>query len=443
MASKRHVIVGGGTAGWNAVTTIREIDGGESSIVLVSDENPYSRMVLPYYLAQEIGESHIFTAGESRLEELGVETRFGRRAVGLNPNDNKLILDDNEEIAYDDLLIATGSSALRPPIPGAEGPGVHSFWTLNQAREVADGLKLGTRVAMIGAGFISFTILNALVKRGAELTIVEIAPRILPRMVDDMGARIIQAWLEERGVTIMAGVEVTAIEGCLGGEKVVKLKEGEDIEADLVIMATGIKTNLDWLEGSGIEVNQGIVVNDHLRSSESNVYAAGDVAEGPNCVTEAKAVHAIEPTAMEHGRVVGANMAGVNTVYSGSLLMNIVDVLDLEIASFGSWDDIDAETSEAVQTDRPAYRKLLFRGGRLVGAIILGKTRDIWNTNDVGMLKGLVQTGCDLSEWKDHLKSNPFDIKRAYLAAGAAGELIPQTLLGRRSLPERDIALSS
>ena len=170
--------------------------------------------------------------------------------------------------------------------------------TLDQAREVAGVLKPGTRGAMIGAGFISFTILNALVKRGAVLTIVEIAPRILPRMVDDTGARIVQGWLEERGVKIKAGVEVTAIEDGPDGGKVVKLKEDVDIEADLVIMATAIKTNLDWLEGSGIEVNQGVVVNDHLRSSESNVYAAGDVAEGPDRVTAGKAVHAIEPTAI-------------------------------------------------------------------------------------------------------------------------------------------------
>jgi NAD(P)H-nitrite reductase large subunit len=443
MAAKRHVIVGGGTAGWNAITTIREIDKGDSEIVLVSDENPYSRMVLPYYLAQEIGESHVFTAGNTRLEALKVETHFGRRAARLNPNDNTLILDNDEEILYDDLLIATGSSAVRAPVPGADGAGVHSFWTLDQAREVTAGLKPGVRVAMIGAGFISFTILNALVKRGAELTIIEIAPRILPRMVDDTGAGIVQAWLEERGVKILAGVEVTSIEDGTDGGKVVKLKAGADIEADLVIMATGIKTNLDWLEGSSIEVNQGVIVNDHLRSSESNIYAAGDVAEGPDLMSDGKAVHAIEPTAMQHGRVAGANMAGMDTAYAGSLLMNIVDVFDLEIASFGNWDDAEAEVIEAIQADRPVYRKLLFREGRLVGAIIMGRTHDIWTTNDVGMLKGLVQTGGDLSEWKDHLKANPFDIKRAYLASGAAGELIPQTLLGRPSVPERDIAVTS
>jgi NAD(P)H-nitrite reductase large subunit len=432
--AKRHVIVGGGTAGWNAITTIREIDKGDSEIVLVSDENPYARMVLPYYLSQEIGESHVFTATETRLEKLTVETHLGRRATSLNPDNNRLILDNGDEIDYDNLLIATGSSPVRAPVPGADGDGVHSFWTIDQAREVTAGLKPGARVAMIGAGFISFTILNALIKRGVELTIIEIAPRILPRMLDDEGAVIVQGWLEERGIKIMAGVEVTSIEDASGGGKIVKLKSGTDVNADLVIMATGIKTNLEWLEGSGIEVNHGVVVNDHLRSSESNVYAAGDVAEGPDLLSEGKVVHAIEPTAMQHGRVVGANMAGVDTAFEGSLLMNIVDVLDLEIASFGRWDDEKLEVVRVVQAGRPAYRKLLFEEGRLVGAIVLGRTRDIWATNDVGMIKGLVQSKCELSEWKAHLKKNPFDIKCAYLAAGAAGNLIPQTLLGRPSV---------
>ena len=432
--AKRHVIVGGGTAGWNAISTIREIDKGESEIVLVSDENPYSRMVLPYYLSQEIGESHVYTASETQLGKLNVETRLGRRATTLNPDNNRLVLDNGDEIDYDNLLIATGSSPVRAPVPGADGGDVHSFWTLGQAREVTAGLKPGSQVAMIGAGFISFTILNALIKRGVELTIIEIAPRILPRMVDDEGAAIVQGWLEERGIKIMAGVEVTSIEDVSGGGKTVKLKSGADVDADLVIMATGIKTNLEWLEGSGIEVNQGVLVNDHLRSSESNVYAAGDVAEGPDLLSDGKVVHAIEPTAMQHGRVVGANMAGVDTAFEGRLLMNIVDVLDLEIASFGRWDDEELEVVRVVKADRPAYRKLLFEEGRLVGAILLGRTRDIWATNDVGMIKGLVQSKCDLSEWKAHLKKNPFDIKRAYLAAGAAGNLIPQTLLGRPSV---------
>ena len=208
-------------------------------------------------------------------------------------------------------------------------------------------------------------------------------------------------------------------------------------------MATGIKPNIEWVAGSGLETNQGILVDEHCRTNVANIYAAGDIAEGPDAVTGEKVVHAIEPTAMQHGRVAAANMAGQEVAYKGSLLMNIVDVLDLEIASFGAWDDADAEVFEVVRAERPAYRKLLFHGGRLTGAIILGKTREIWTTNDVGMLKGLVYTGVDISEWKEHLRKNPFDVKRAFLASGAAGGLLPETILGRPSAPASEIAVSS
>ncbi|MBI3128043.1 MAG: NAD(P)/FAD-dependent oxidoreductase [Candidatus Tectomicrobia bacterium] len=441
MAAQRNVIVGAGTAGWNAITAIREIDKGASEIILVSDEAPYSRMVLPYYLAGQIGESHCTTAGPHRLAALKVQARIGARAAKVDAKAGKLILANGDEIPYDNLLIATGSSAVRPPIPGAEGANVHSFWTLLHARGVAEGIKPGSRVAMIGAGFIAFTILNALVSRGARLTVLEIAPRILPRMVDEAAARIVQAWLEERGVTVRPGVQVTAIEDA-GKAKRIKLKDGGDVEADLVIMATGIRPNLEWLKGSGVEVKAGVVVDERLRSSVPNVYAAGDVAEGP-VIGGGRAVHAIEPTAMQHGRVAGANMAGREVAYPGSLLMNIVDVMDLEIASFGAWDDAGAEACEDLRPDRPAYRKLLFRGGRLAGAIVLGRTREIWATNDVGMLKGLVYTGRDLSAWKARLKARPQDVRLAFLSTGTTKELLPQTLLGRPSVPEREVRVNA
>ncbi|MEK7219672.1 MAG: FAD-dependent oxidoreductase, partial [candidate division NC10 bacterium] len=409
----RHVIVGGGTAGLNAIRTIREYDRGESKIVLVSAERPYSRMVLPYYLGRSIAESHVFTATPARLAELQVQAHIGRRAVGLDPAANTLTLDDGTLLEYDDLLIATGSSAVPAPVPGADSPGVHSFWTLPQARGVVAQIREGSHVVMVGAGFIVFTILNAILALKAKLTIVEIAPQILPRMIDQQGAQMVEAWLRRHGVAIRTGATITAIEDA-HGQKHLRFRQGEDLMADVVIMATGIRANLEWLNGSGIRVNRGILVDDHLRSNVGNVYAAGDVAEGRDLVTGEPAVHAIEPTAMEHGRVVGANMAGRDVAYRGSLLLNIVEVCHLDIASFGAWDDPTAETWAATRPDRWAYRKLLWRGDRLVGAMILGMADDIWTTNDVGMLKGLVQAGSDLGPWKDHLRRNPFDIKPAF-----------------------------
>jgi len=435
----RHLIIGGGTAGINAIRTIREEEAEKSAITLVSAERPYSRMVLPYYLDRSIAESHVFTATAAVLARWQVKTHLGRRATNLDIKSNTCTLEDGTKVEYDDCLIATGSSAVRAPVPGADGKGVHSFWTLEEARGVVAQVQPGTHVVMVGAGFIAFTILNSILALGATLTIVEIAPRILPRMVDDVGAQLVQHWLEAHGVTVRTNSAVTGIEdaGAKGASsrirKRLRFKSGGDLVADVVIMATGIRTNLDWLKDSGIAIKRGVVVDDHLRSNVANVYAAGDVAEGKDAVTGEAAVHAIEPTAQEHGRVVGANMAGKGVRYKGSLLANIVEVCHLDVASFGAWEDAKAQTISGLLKDRPAYRKLLFRGDRLTGAIILGPSSDIWTTNDVGMLKGLVQSGVSLGSWKAHLQTNPFDIKPAFIASRTTGTLLPETVLGRPS----------
>ncbi|MFN8559867.1 MAG: FAD-dependent oxidoreductase [Dehalococcoidia bacterium] len=285
MARRRHVIVGGGTAAINAITTIREIDGGASAITLVARERPYARMVLPYYLGGTIGRSHVFTLTPPRLAELGVDTSLvGRSAAALDPAAGRLTLDDGRTVEYDDLLIATGSSPVRAPVPGADGPGVHSFWTLDQAEGVMAELQPGAEVVLVGAGFIAFTILNALLKRGVRLTIVEIAPTILPRMVDATGAAIVSAWLAEHGVAVRTGVRLQAIEQ-LDGRRRLSLEGGERIDADVVILGDRHPPQPRLAPGLGLNM-RGIIVDDHLGASAANVYAAGDVAEGRDRVTK-------------------------------------------------------------------------------------------------------------------------------------------------------------
>ncbi|PYM32377.1 MAG: hypothetical protein DME15_14285 [Candidatus Rokuibacteriota bacterium] len=428
----RHLIIGGGTAGINAMRTIREEESTRSEITLVSAERPYSRMVLPYYLDRSIAESHVFTATAKVLADWGVKTHLGRRAAALDAKASVCTLDDGAKVEYDDCLIATGSSAVRAPVPGADGPGVHSFWTLDEARGVIAAIKPGSHVVMVGAGFIAFTILNSILSLGATLTIVELAPRILPRMIDDTGAKLVEDWLTKHGVTIRTGARLARIEDTKGRKRL-RFAGASDIACDVVIMATGIKTNLDWLKGAGVTINRGIVVDDRLRSSVPNVYAAGDVAEGRDLISGKGDVHAIEPTAQEHGRVVGSNMAGKDVRYRGSLIINIVEVCHLDVASFGAWDDNRADAAAGLRADRPAYRKLLFSGDRLTGAIILGRSGDIWTSNDVGMLKGLVQTGVALGRFKEHLKKHPFDVKPAFIASRTTHTLLPETILGRPS----------
>jgi NAD(P)H-nitrite reductase large subunit len=433
----RHLIIGGGTAGINAIRTIRAEEREPSEITLVSAEKPYSRMVLPYYLDRSIAESHVYTATAAQLARWNVTTRLGRRAAALDVKASTCTLDDATTIPYDDCLVATGSSAVRAPVPGADGPGVHSFWTLAEAQRVIAEIRPGSHVVMVGAGFIAFTILNSILANGASLTVVEIAPNILPRMIDATAAGLVEGWLKRHGVTVRTGAQLTKIEEVRGRRRL-SFASGPAITADLVIMATGIRTNLEWLKGSGVEINRAIVVDERLRSNVPNVYAAGDVAEGRDLISGDRAVHAIEPTAQEHGRVVGANMAGRDVRYRGSLIVNIVEVCRLDVASFGAWDDPGAQAISGLKRDRPVYRKLLFTGDRLTGAIILGPSSDIWTTNDVGMLKGLVQSGVSLARFREHLERNPFDVKTAYIAAKTTGTLLPETVLGRPSMAPGD-----
>ena len=443
---RRHLVIGGGTAGVNAMRTIRTEESEPSEITLVSAEKPYSRMVLPYYLDRSIAESHVYTATAKVLAGWGVKTHLGRRAAALDTRASVCTLDDGTTIEYDDCLIATGSSPVRAPVPGADGRGVHSFWTLDQAKSVLAEIAPGGHVVMVGAGFIAFTILNSILALGAKLTIVEIAPRILPRMVDETGARLVADWLIRNGVSIRTGAQLVSIDEVgvgnrradVRGRKRLRFANGADLVADVVIMATGIRTNLEWLKDSGVVIERGIRVDAHLRSSVPTVYAAGDVAEGRDLVTGAPAVHAIEPTAQEHGRVAGANMAGKSVTYKGSLLMNIVEVCHLDVASFGAWDETQAEVMTGLQPERPAYRKFLWRGDRLIGAIILGPSNQIWTTNDIGMLKGLVQSGAPAGRFKERLGRNPFDIKPVYIASRTTTMLLPETVLGRPAIAPDD-----
>ncbi len=433
----RHLILGSGPAALNAIETIRSLDNGASTITLVGDEPAYARMVLPYWLAGRVPEKQIYTGDAAYFDRLKVECRFGRRATAIDPAAKSVTLDDGAVLSFDDLLIATGSSPLVPPIPGATLPGVHPLWTLANTEAVlkdAEG-KERPEVVFVGAGFIGFIVLNALFKRGWKLHVVEMAGQVLPRMLDADAAGLVQTWLQNRGVALHLGTTVQSIAGA-DGRKRVHLADGRTIDADLVILATGVRPNASVTAGSGISVREGILVNDRMQTSFPHIYAAGDVAQGPDLLGGEPTVHAIQPTAVDHGRVAGANMAGREVHYPGSLLMNILDACGLQCASFGRW----GEATEAMtirNPDRPVYRKLLWTGDQVTGAVFLGPANDLGMLNDLGMVKGIIQTRARLGAWKEYLRANPFDIRRAYVAARVGQQLVQTTLLGMPARPRQ------
>lgn len=430
MASKRHVVVGAGPAGLRAIETIRAHDS-DSSITLIGDESAYSRMVLPYYLAGDIQEKAVFTGDDGYFSGLNVETKFGARVTGIDAAGKSVSLSDGSSVGYDNLLIATGSSATRPPIDGADGAGVQNMWDLEDARNFKNTVSSGSRVVIVGAGFIGLIILDGLHGGGHTITFVELEDHILPRMINSEAAEVVEGWLEKNGVRCITGTSVSSI-GQHDGHRDVKLSNGDKMEADAVVMATGISPNLDFASSAGIATGQGILVDGRMATNVDGIYAAGDVAEGPVLHSDSRAVHAIQPTAFEHGRVAGSNMAGQDVSYAGSIGFNVVDAVGLQVASFGDWQS-DADTTVVSSSITSVYRRLSWDGDRIVGAVMVGRASDVGALNDVGMVKGFIQAGTRLGKWKDYLNNNPLDVRKPYVACKVAEGLLKSTLTGGES----------
>ncbi|MBI3304389.1 MAG: NAD(P)/FAD-dependent oxidoreductase [Deltaproteobacteria bacterium] len=427
----RHVIIGGGPAGMAAIEAIRATEGEASSITLISDEPAYSRMVLPYYLAREIPEVHVMIGDQAYFSRQKVEPLLGVQVQKVDTQARTLTLSDGKTLPFDTLLIATGSSAQQPPIPGIDQDGVHSFWTLDDARKVIAKGQGTPEAVLVGAGFIGFIVLNAMAKLGWKLSVVEMEGQVLPRMLDRQGAAAVEGWLRARGVALHTGAQVREIARAgSGGKLTLSLSTGATLSADLVILATGIRPNVEFLSGSGLTLNGGVVVNERMQTNIPGIYAAGDVAAGPDLLSGQSAIHAIQPTAVDHGRIAGTNMAGKEARYPGSLLINVLDVIKLHCASFGVWREDGREVSTVSNPTRPIYRKYVWEGDRLVGAIFVGPIDDVTMLNDVGMAKGLIQAKKPLGLWAKYVRSHPTDLRRAYVASGVADTLVRQTLLG-------------
>ena len=413
----KHLILGAGPAGVIAAETIRKHAPADDEIVILGDEPeaPYSRMAIPYLLMGNIEEpgTHLRHAGD-HYARLRIGLQRGR-AVRLDAAARKVQLDDGQWRAFDRLLIATGSTPATPPIPGIAGPGVHSCWTLADARAIAALAKPGAKVLQMGAGFIGCIIMEALAARGVDLSVVEMGDRMVPRMMGPTAGGMIKAWCEAKGVKVHTGARVDAIERDATPAMKVRLSTGAVLDADLVITATGVKPNIGFLEDSGVRCLVGVLTDEHLQTSVPGIYAAGDCAEAFDKVSGKTIVSAIQPNAAEQARVAGMNMAGKTATLGGVTQINVLDTLGLISASFGQWDGVPGgEHVELTDVAAGRHLSLQFAGDRLVGCNAIG-----W-TDHVGVMRGLVEGGVALGAWKDKLLADPTLLMQAYLASAQA-----------------------
>jgi NAD(P)H-nitrite reductase large subunit len=315
-------------------------------------------------------------------------------------------IDNGARLDYDQLLVATGSSPSLPPIAGTDLPGVVTCWTLDDARQIAAKLKPGARVIMLGAGFVAGVCMKSLVNSGVKLSVVAgRSGQILRSMMTPVGSSMLQRWLEARGVEVITSGRTLGIEP---GPRLVM--DTRTIDADLIILATGVEPNVDFLKGTDAEIRSGVVVDEHMRTTVPHIYAAGDVAQGRDFSTGEWVVHALQPTATEHGRVAALNMLGQTVAYRGSLSMNVLDTVGLISHTFGLWQgSASGEATEVVDQANFLYTRLCFEADQLIGAITVG------HPHHVGAIRGLIQSRRHLGAWKERLMKNPQLVMEAFV----------------------------
>jgi nitrite reductase (NADH) large subunit len=387
-----YVIVGNGVAGTTAAEHIRKQDQ-DGEITIVTDEAVpfYYRIRLNELVCGDITEEHLIAKKDPWYQEHNIRIQLGKRVVGGDLAEKKVITQDDEKIPYDRLLIATGSHSFIPPIKGSDKTGVFALRSIQDARDIAAWAKGIDRIVLIGGGLLGLEAGNALRKLGKQVMVVEFFPRLLPRQLDVDGAKRLQTIMEGMGFSFRLGAKTQEITGKEQVEAVL-LEGGETLPAQMVIISAGVRPNLEMADALKLDYDKGIRVDDHMRTNQLDIYAAGDVAEYKGIP------YGIWTAAMEQGRIAGINMVGGDALYTGTVMANTLKVVGIDLASAGNIDAENALESRVV-TEEGIYKKVVIEEDRVVGCIMLGDTKGF------NKITKMISEKEDVAETKDRILS--------------------------------------
>ncbi len=382
---RRHVVIGNGGAAISAVRAIRSVTA-EDEITLISQEDgpAYSPMLLPYYLAGHIRRRDLFICNQDFYRAHRVQELLGHRIIKVDTRNRTVLLEDNSTVSFDNLLIATGASAVKPSVPGIDLPGVFCLRTLRDTQSILRAFKNVRTVLFIGGGLLSLEVAQALFRKDLRMTFLISSHHILSQNMDREGARIMQKHLEQRGISFLKDDDVKSVEK-KKGILLMTTRQGQELLGDMVVVGKGVRSNSDMVQGNGINVNNGIIVDDTMCTSEEGIYAAGDVAEGIDIATGRAHVNATWPNAVSQGWTAGLNMAGKKTSYLRNVRVNICALFGLPFASIGVVKADEREHQLLASRSDGRYWRLVFKNEVLVGAVLVG---DVTNA---GIMANLVE----------------------------------------------------
>lgn len=369
-----YIIIGQGASGTTAAKELRRLKPA-APITVITDENNYfySRIDLPDIIAGKLPAAASMLQSNEDFAKIGIDCRMDQQVVAIDIEHKQVELQSGEKLGYTKLLLATGSNSIIPPFEGRNAKGVHALWTMSQAEAIIDASSGAKAAVVIGAGLIGMKTALALAARGLQVTVVEKLPRILPRQLDAKASEMITEQVREKGVCIEVDSAVERVEessdGSVSGVRI----SGRTIACELVIMAVGVRPNIELAVSAGVDTRHGIVVDQWLQTSVADIYAAGDAAE-INLPSGLSVVPAIWPEAVEQGLFAARNMAGNKASYSASNALNSVEIAGVSLVSVG---DVEGDTNDKVFTfhKEDCYRKVVMRGRILRGVLCVGDIR--------------------------------------------------------------------
>ncbi len=361
---KRYVIVGNGVAAAGCIEGIRSADP-EGAVTVVSAEKHavYCRPLISYYLEGKTDPERMRYRDPGFYERMGAEVLYGRRGVGIDAAAGTLALDDGSVLPYDALCIATGSSPFVPAFEGLDSvKNRFTFMTLDDAMALDRAVRKDSRVLIVGAGLIGLKCAEGLRDRTAEVTVCDLADRILSSILDGECAALMQRRLEEHGIRFLLGDSAVRFAGCEA-----TMRSGATVPFDILVLAVGVRANTSLMKEAGGAVDRGILVDSRMQTSIPGVYAAGDCTEGEDISSGKRRVLAILPNASFQGYTAGVNMAGGSAVFDKGIPMNSVGFFGLHAMTAGTYEgDIYEE-----RTDH-SLKRLYTEGGLLKGFLLIG-----------------------------------------------------------------------
>lgn len=371
---KKYLILGNGVAGTTAAENIRQNDGtGEITIVTDEDLPFYYRVRLPDYLGGVVAEPQLIAKKKTWYDDKKILLKLNSRVSEADPAAKHVMADDGVTFSYDRLLLANGSHPFIPPIKGSDMQGVFAIHTVHDVRQIAQAVEKINNVVLIGGGLLGLEAASALHTLGKNITVIEFFPRLLPRQLDTEGASKLQHFFENMNLTFRLGTTTREITGDDRVEQVI-LENGDVLPTEMVIISAGVRPNLELAKMFGLKTDKGIIVDEFMQTSQTDIFAAGDVIEFEG------RTYGIWPAAMEQGKVAGINISGGKAAYAGTTLSNILKVAGIDLASAGEIDEENRFESKIV-TSADIYKKVVIDNGRVIGCIMLGDRKNFNRIN--------------------------------------------------------------